>query len=256
MISVAVTPLFNCIGLSRVLLITTVFIILAFTSSFATSPSNIGQEAEALLEWKASLDNQSQFQLSSWVGNITCQWVGISCNNFSSVSHISLTGSALKGTLHTLSFSCLHSLVSLDLSNNLLYGTIPSHLGNLSKLIYLNLSANQLYGRIPSEICQLTSLKILDLHANYLNGSIPRQVGNLYLLNELSLCCNNLAGSIPVSIENFRNLIILDLSVNNLSGSIPEIGMLGSLAFLNLGKNNLSGLIPTSIGNLGNLIYL
>nr|POE79251.1 hypothetical protein CFP56_15193 [Quercus suber] len=78
MISIAVTPLFNCIGLSRVLLITIVFIILAFTSSsFATSPSNMGQEAEVLLEWKASLDNRSQFQLSSWVGNITCQWVGI-----------------------------------------------------------------------------------------------------------------------------------------------------------------------------------
>nr|POE70017.1 putative leucine-rich repeat receptor-like protein kinase [Quercus suber] len=73
----------------------------AISSSSATSPSNIvtmmGREAEALLEWKASLDNQSQFRLSSWVGNITCQWVGISCNNFSSISHVNLTGVGLKG---------------------------------------------------------------------------------------------------------------------------------------------------------------
>ena len=136
MISVAVTPLFNCIGLSRVLLITTVFIILALTSSsFATS--KMGQEAEALLEWKVSLDNQSQFQLSSWVGNITCHWVGISCNNFSSISHVNLAGVGLKGTLYSFSFSTLHSLISLNLSYNLLYGSIPSHLGNLSELTYL-----------------------------------------------------------------------------------------------------------------------
>ena len=30
------------------------------SSSFATSPSNMGREAEALLEWKASLENHSQ----------------------------------------------------------------------------------------------------------------------------------------------------------------------------------------------------
>ena len=155
----------NCISVLIRVLLTTIIITLvlasssqfALSSSFATSPPNMatrmGREAEALLEWKASLDNQSQFHLSSWVGNIPCHWVGIACNNFSSISHINLSDSALKGTLHTLSFSSLHSLISLNLSDNLLYGTIPSHLGNLSKLICLDLSGNHLSGRISSELC-------------------------------------------------------------------------------------------------------
>ncbi|KAM3699038.1 hypothetical protein ACJW31_06G231000 [Castanea mollissima] len=258
MISIAVTPLFNCIGLSRVLLITTVFIILAFTSSsFATSPSNMGQEAEALLEWKASLDNQSQSQLSSWVGNITCQWIGIFCNNFSSISHVNLTGVGLKGTLNSFSFSNLHSLISLNLSNNLLHGTIPSHLCNLSELIYLDLSANQLSGIIPPELCQLTSLVILNLNENDITGSIPHQIGKLHLLNELNLFSNSLIGSIPVSIGNLTNLIFLRLYVNSLSGSIPhELGNLTSLRRLSLHRNILMGSIPASIGSLGNLTIL
>ena len=218
MISLLEKPLPNCINnLIRAMFTTVPIIILlvlasssqsAISSSFATSPSNMGREAEALLEWKASLENHSQFRLSSWVGNVPCQWVGISCNNFSSISHVNLIGFALKGTLYSFSFSSLHSLVSLDLSDNLLYGTIPSHLGNISKLIYLNLSVNHLSGRIPSELCQLTSLRILDLHENNITGSIPHQLRKLNLLNELSLYSNNLTGSIPVSIGNFRNLII------------------------------------------------
>ncbi|XP_050260698.1 uncharacterized protein LOC126705637 [Quercus robur] len=98
-------PLPNCINNLIQAMFTTVLIIILVLasssqfaiSSFATSPSNMGRETEALLEWKVSLENQSQFRLSSWVGNIPSQWVGISCNNFSSISHISLTRSALKG---------------------------------------------------------------------------------------------------------------------------------------------------------------
>ena len=145
----------------------------------------MGREAEALLEWKASLDNQSQFRLSSWVGNITCHWVGISCNDFSSISHVNLPGAGLKGTLHTFSFSFLQSLISLNLSNNLLYGTIPSQLGNLSKLIYLDLSTNNLSGSIPTSIGNLGNLSVLSLNNNTLSGPIPEEIGKLGFLSYL-----------------------------------------------------------------------
>ena len=244
MMSMLEKPLSNCIVLFRVLFTTVNIIILVLASSSqlaissslaAPSPSMatmMRQEAEALLEWKASLDNQSQFLLSSWNGNIPCNWVGIACNKFSSISHINLPAFGLKGALHNFSFSSFPSLTILNLSNNLFFDTIPSHLANLSKLIHLDLSANQLSGKIPS-ICQLTSLRSLSLRRNILTGTIP------------------------TSIRNSSNLAKLDVSENKLSGSIfPEIGMLGSLTMLSLFGNNLSGSIPTSVGNLSNLSVL
>ncbi|KAK6916412.1 Leucine-rich repeat-containing N-terminal, plant-type [Dillenia turbinata] len=57
-----------------------------------------GNEAMALLTWKASLDNQSQSQLSSWVnGSSPCSgWVGILCDMITShVISINLTSLGL-----------------------------------------------------------------------------------------------------------------------------------------------------------------
>ncbi len=50
-----------------------------FATSAASSVAAAGTAAEALLEWKASLDNKNQSLLSSWVGDHPCNnnWVGI-----------------------------------------------------------------------------------------------------------------------------------------------------------------------------------
>uniref|UniRef100_A0A2N9HYD6 Protein kinase domain-containing protein n=1 Tax=Fagus sylvatica TaxID=28930 RepID=A0A2N9HYD6_FAGSY len=292
MMSMLEKPLSNCIVLFRVLFTTVNIIILVLASSSqlaissslaAPSPSMatmMRQEAEALLEWKASLDNQSQFLLSSWNGNIPCNWVGIACNKFSSISHINLPAFGLKGTLHNFSFSSFPSLTILNLSNNLFFDTIPSHLANLSKLIHLDLSANQLSGKIPS-ICQLTSLRSLSLRRNILTGTIPTsirnssnlaklnvsdnklsgsifpEIGMLGSLTMLSLFVNNLSGVIPPQLGRSTQLQKLDLSFNNLFGQIPkELGSLTSLFHLDLGDNKLSGSIPREIGMLSKLQYL
>nr|POE79250.1 mdis1-interacting receptor like kinase 2 [Quercus suber] len=109
-----------------ILLIFASFSALLLPSPAATTD---GQEVEALLKWQASLDDQNQSLFSSRVGNSPCNWSGISCNEFRSVIHINLTGSGLKGTLHAFSFSFFPNLLGLNLSNNSLYGTIPSFLG-------------------------------------------------------------------------------------------------------------------------------
>ncbi|CAL5392086.1 unnamed protein product [Camellia sinensis] len=216
-----------------------------------------GSEAMALLTWKASLHNQSQTLLSSWVGSNHCTWLGIGCNKASRVAHIDLHGYGLKGTLSNLNFSSFPHLLTLVLFNNSLCGTIPPHIGSLWRLTDLRLSFNKLFGTIPTEIGQLTNLRILYLDRNPINGSIPQQIGLLSSLNELSLSTNNLTGSIPSSIGNLGNLTSLHLYGNQLSGSIPqEIGMLRSLVDLELSMNNLTGSIPASMGNLSNLISL
>ncbi|CAL5435675.1 unnamed protein product [Camellia sinensis] len=237
-----------------ILALPTFFYYGAFASSLTRKQ---GSEATALLTWKASLHNQSQTLLSSWVGSNHCSWVGIGCNKADRVAYIDLHGYGLKGTLSNLNFSSFPHLLTLRLFNNSLYGTIPSQIGSLWRLTYLILSLNNLSGTIPTEIGQLTNLRILYMSRNQISGSIPQQIGLLNSLNEIGLHTNNLMGSIPFSIGNLGNLTTLHLYDNQLSGSIPQdIEMLRSLVDLELSRNNLTGSIPTSIGNLGNLTTL
>ena len=110
-------------------------VVLHFSLNVASASVKEGAEAEidALLKWKASLQNEtvSQPPLPSWTllpNNATnssnnqntssspCSWFGVSCNQAESVTRLNLTNSGLKGTLHEFPFSSLLSLVYVDLS--------------------------------------------------------------------------------------------------------------------------------------------
>uniref|UniRef100_A0A2N9HPE2 non-specific serine/threonine protein kinase n=1 Tax=Fagus sylvatica TaxID=28930 RepID=A0A2N9HPE2_FAGSY len=239
------------------------------------------KEAEALLKWKTSLHIKSQSLLSSWVGSNPCNWVRINCDKSGSITHLNLSTYDLRGTLQNLNFQSFSNLLSLDLSSNSLYGTIPSNisnifklsvldlsnnqftgfipssLGNLSNLNILYLSKNQLFGFIPPSLGNLSNLNILCIAENPLSGFIPQELGMLSSLNYLDLPLNNLTGAIPASLGNLSNLLYLSLFKNQLSSSIPqELGMLSSLSSLSLDSNNLTGTIPASLGNLSNLVTL
>ncbi|KAL5559012.1 hypothetical protein UlMin_035223 [Ulmus minor] len=223
-------------------------------------------EAEALLKWKASLIEPNKSLLSSWANTSnnntkqaisSCNWLGISCNKAESVITINLTNSNLQGTLHQFSFSSFPNLTYFNLSNNILFGTIPPQIANLSKLTHLDLSSNQFSGKIPPEISNLTSLKFLYLSVNQLNSSIPQEMGNLKSLLMFGLDANHLSGLIPALLGNLVNLKFLGLSNNNLSGSIPiEIGNLKSVTIMLLNANQLNGSLPSSLGLLTNLEML
>ncbi|XP_054820630.1 uncharacterized protein LOC129319546 [Prosopis cineraria] len=74
-------------------------------SSSTTSPNS---EANALLKWKASFDNKSQALLSSWSGNTShpYNWVGITCDEFNSISNISLQNHGLRAFAHLSFIHC------------------------------------------------------------------------------------------------------------------------------------------------------
>ncbi|TQD95176.1 hypothetical protein C1H46_019199 [Malus baccata] len=250
-------------------------------SAFASANST---EAEALLKWKASFQNQTQNNLTSWINanEAPCNtWVGVSCNSAGSVNGLNLTNSGIQGTLLEFPFMSLPNLAEVDLSLNELFDQIPPQIGSLTKLIYFDVSYNQMSGKIPPEIGLLTNLQVLHLNANKFNGTIPQEIGQLKFVYELALNLNNLEGSIPASVGNLSQLTSLILFGNQLSGSIPpEIGNLSKLVELylfdtylsgpiplsfgnlknittmHLYNNTLSGSIPTSFGNLTNLVYL
>ncbi|XP_062028304.1 probable leucine-rich repeat receptor-like protein kinase At1g35710 [Rosa rugosa] len=247
--------------------------LLSSQNYFAFASSSSPTEAQALLKWKASLQNQTQL-INSWmylpstnnaintssnpkaIAN-PCIWTGISCNAAGSVNRINLTNSGIQGTLHEFSFLSFPNLVYLNLSSNKLFDVIPPGISSLSKLIYLDLSVNQFSGKIPPEIGLLRSLTFLYLYENNLSGTIPMEIGNLKSLVNLTLNTNQLSGSIPTTLGDLTNLTTLYLHTNNLSGPIPmEIGNLKSLVDLELSTNQLSGSIPTTLGDLTNLITL
>ncbi|KAF3455519.1 hypothetical protein FNV43_RR00150 [Rhamnella rubrinervis] len=277
-----------------------VLIILAVSSASVTTRS-AGSEAEALLQWKDSLHNPSDLSLLSWKllrphnyssghhdmksrGGNCCRWTGIVCNRYGSVMKINLTSSNLRGTLQNFSFSSFPNLHTFVLYNHSLYGSIPSHISNLSRLTYLDLRMNHFSGNIPSEMGLLTSLRVIYLSMNDLNGSlpliissirnlsslsiltmgankisdfIPQEIGRLKSLVELWLFENHLVNSIPASIGNLSHLSILSLYTNKITGSIPrELGKLESLTELSLDENNLTGSIPRELGQLKSLVEL
>ena len=134
----------------QLVLVVFFMMIVVIASSATTSKEGNEKEAAALLTWKASLENQSQALLSSWVAgtNHCSNWVGISCNKKSNtVTNISLGSFGLRGTLSNLSFSSFPNLLILNLHNNSIYGTIPSHIGMLCSLFQLDLSTNYLIYR-------------------------------------------------------------------------------------------------------------
>ncbi|XP_042504826.1 MDIS1-interacting receptor like kinase 2-like [Macadamia integrifolia] len=276
-------------------LLSFMFFTLFLTSSNSYALNSISTEqADALLKWKATLNNQSQSVLHSWTlqlhPNTTnsslqsdpwCSWIGIACNQWGSITDINLPSMGLQGMVNNFPFPSFPSLTSLNLTNNTFLGTLPSNIANLSVINYLDLSMNMLSGLVPSEICLLTSLKILYLdqnnfngwipngigrlkdltvltmYANNLSGCIPESLGNLSNLQQLSLNQNNLIGLIPASLGKLRNLTILLLFGNQLSGRIPlEIGNLTSLTLLKISTNLLTGSIPSTLGNLQKLIHL
>ncbi|OIV98598.1 hypothetical protein TanjilG_23037 [Lupinus angustifolius] len=213
-------------------------------------------EANALLNWKASLDNQSQVSLSSWYGNNPCSnWVGIHCDESKSVSNISLRDMGLRGMLHSLNFSSFPNIHTIDIRNNSFNETIPSQIGLLlSNLETLDFSLNQLSGSIPKSIGNLLKLSYLYISQNSLSGPIPSEIGMMSSMNVFDFSSNFLSGRIPPTLGNLSNLRELYLYNNTLSGPIPsEIGLISSMQDLDFSDNFLFGRIPATLGNLSNL---
>ncbi len=210
-------------------------------------------ECSALAALYASTNGPAWKQQGGWLATTTpCSWYGVSCAN-QHVTSLQLSSNLLAGSIPA-AIGELTGLQSLVLHNNQLTGVIPRAVGNLVGLQTLSLYYNQLTGSIPSEIGNLVGLEYLYLYGNQLSGSLPQSIGNLTGLGYLNLSGNQLTASIPPAITNLTRLRSLALVHNQLTGSIPsEIGNLANLDSLALYGNQLTGNIPPAIGSLTRL---
>ncbi|AES63408.1 somatic embryogenesis receptor-like kinase [Medicago truncatula] len=159
------------------------------------------EESDALNALKNSLNNPPNNVFDNWDTTLVnpCTWFHVGCNDDKKV-------------------------ISVDLGNANLSGTLVSQLGDLSNLHKLELFNNNITGKIPEELGKLTNLESLDLYLNNLSGTIPNTLGNLQKLKFLRLNNNSLTGGIPISLAKVTTLQVLDLSSNNLEGDVPKSG--------------------------------
>nr|XP_048337072.1 receptor-like protein 33 [Ziziphus jujuba var. spinosa] len=83
-----------------------------------------------------------------------------------------------------------HGIRVLNLSNNILSGSIPSTSGNITVVESLVLSQNSLHGEIPPQLKQLTFLAFFNVSHNHLTGPIPQ--GNQFATFETSTYDGNM----------------------------------------------------------------
>ena len=132
----------------------------SFTEAAASPFSNeIATDREALLEFKASLSQQSAALVSWNATSDFCQWPGVTCSlrHEGRVSALNVSSAGLVGTISP-SIGNLTFLKYLNLSYNALHGEIPSTIGNLWRLQYLNFRGNSLHGGVSDGIRNCTGL--------------------------------------------------------------------------------------------------
>ncbi|KAI5323489.1 hypothetical protein L3X38_032561 [Prunus dulcis] len=163
---------------------------------------------------------------------------------------LNISSNKLSGSLPAMVGHC----AIIDLSNNMLTGSLPNETSQFLRLTSFKISNNSLEGALPPVLGTYPELKVIDLSLNRLQGFLLPSFFSSTKLTDLNLSGNNFSGSIPVqeisshpsnsSTQNL-SLVFIDLSNNSLSGHLPaEISEFHSLVYLNLSKNNFDGIIP------------
>ncbi|KAF7033581.1 hypothetical protein CFC21_044665 [Triticum aestivum] len=143
------------------------------------------------------------------------------------------------------------SLTQLDLSNNMFtHMQLTSYLLPYSRLDSLDLSSNRLQGQAPMP----NLLKAVDYSNNRFSSIMPNFTAYLSQTVYLKLSKNNISGHIPDSVCDASNLKVLDLSYNNFSGLILSCLIEGrSLVVLNLRENHFKGTLSDNVSDHCNL---
>ncbi|XP_075647697.1 receptor-like protein 6 [Castanea sativa] len=224
----------------------------------STQPLCHDDESFALLQFKESLIiNQSTSaysKISSWMAQSSdcCTWDGIQCDeNTGHVISLDLSNSSLYGSINSNSslFQLVH-LQKLNLSiNNFNHSEIPIGVRQLSKLTHLDLSCSGFSGKIPSEILQLSKLVSLNLALNPLKLHKPglRSIAEkLTNLEELILSEVDISSTIPSILANLSSLTTIFLRDCDLHGEFPTgIFQLPNLKSLSVRSNpKLTGWVP------------
>ncbi|XAR65568.1 Non-specific serine/threonine protein kinase [Bertholletia excelsa] len=170
-----------------------------------------------------------------------CTWKGVFCEK-ENVIKLVASGLGLSGLIPETTIGKLEKLEFLDLSMNNITG-LSSDFWSLGSLNTLNLSSNLISGTLPGNIGNFALLETIDLSNNKFSGEIPEDISSSVNLQVLKLGGNQFDSKIPYGIMNCQSLVLLDLSSNHLNGALPDgfVAAFPKLEFLNLARNRISG---------------
>ncbi|KAK9665328.1 hypothetical protein RND81_14G104800 [Saponaria officinalis] len=175
--------------------------------------------------------------------------------------------------VESLSSCAGKSLVSLGLSNNQIYGSIPNTISSFTSLEVLHVYDNQLNGTVSDGIGKLSKLEDLDLSDNYLNGVVSHNhLSNLsrlslwdfnynqelvlnlstswtppFQLRILGLRSCKIGPNFPKWVVTQKNITDLDISNAGIHDTIPKSfwsSSTSSLQSLNMSNNMIYGVLP------------
>ncbi|KAG6419707.1 hypothetical protein SASPL_116217 [Salvia splendens] len=221
-------------------------------------------DLEILLMLKSSLVGPSGSGLNDWVAPSSssptahCSFSGVTCGADARVISLEITNTPLFGTLPP-EIGLLWGLVNLTLTAANVTGALPREFGMLSSLKRVNLSSNAFSSGIPDEmVAKLTELEVFDVYDNSLSGELSVGFVRLKKLRVLNLAGNYFSGDIPAVYSGFESLTHLSLQGNSLTGKIPAgLSEIPNLLELSLGYyNTYSGGIPPEFGLISTLELL
>ncbi|KAG9138754.1 hypothetical protein Leryth_023809 [Lithospermum erythrorhizon] len=190
---------------SHIFIIIQLFVIVSvFFAASVVHGNTDANHLQALQVLYTSLNSPSE--LSGWKasGGDPCgeSWKGVTCDG-SSVVSIQLADLGLTGTMGYM-LNSLASLKTLDLSGNKIHDTIPFQLP--PNLTSLNLGNNNLSGNFPYSIANMISLNYINISHNSLSQSVGDMFANHSDLGTLDLSFNNFTGDLPPSFSTLSNL--------------------------------------------------
>ncbi|KAL4018823.1 hypothetical protein IC575_022449 [Cucumis melo] len=208
-----------------------------------TATTCIQKERKALLQFKNSFYDDPSHRLASWNnGTDCCNWNEVGCNQTTGyVTIIDLRRDFQQVDFHILplynNYSTDSSLLELkylnylDLSgNHFNFTQIPSFLGSMVELTYLNLSNTIISGKVPPHLGNLTKLKAFDLSFNYQlqsnNGDVE-WISHLSSLQFLGFTDMDFSKSLNLmqvlsSLIKLSSLILLNCSLQNIHFSLSS----------------------------------
>jgi uncharacterized membrane protein/Leucine-rich repeat (LRR) protein len=122
-------------------------------------------------------------------------------------------------------FLNIRTLEYFSVGGNYITGTIQPYFfdGQFPRLFLLNISSNLLTGSLPSAIKSSNLMTQLLLNNNFITGSVPVSFSNFTVLVYLWLNNNDLTGTVPFSLSVFSNLVEFFIQNNALEGSISDL---------------------------------